>query len=93
MKTSADAKQNIQIVKRDAMIEEVSRLMQRENLGVVLVVENGVVIGTVTDRDVAIPGLLSDKDPKRITAWDVMTPLPDGCLGRAMRQSELHVME
>lgn len=61
--------------------------MQRENVSIVVVVETGIVIGTVTDRDIAMKCLLSGKLPGAITAFDVMTLQPDGCIGKAMRRA------
>lgn len=83
----------LQIVSRDTPVSEVLRTMQREGVSIVIVVENGVLIGTVTDRDIAMKALLTGKPLGEITAFDVMTRQPDGCIGKAMRQSELHIME
>ena len=83
----------LQIVSRDTRISEVLHTMQRESASIVLVVENGVLIGTVTDRDIAMKALLTGKPTEEMTAYDVMTLQPGGCIGKAMRQSELHIME
>ncbi len=83
----------LQTVTRGTFANDVLGIMQRENVSIVLVVEGGVVIGTVTDRDIAMKCLLSGKLPGAITAFDVMTLQPDGCIGKAMRQAELHIME
>jgi len=83
----------LQIVSRDTPVAEVLRTMQEKNVSMVIVVENAVLIGTVTDRDIAMKALLAGKPPAEITAYDVMTLQPDGCIGKAMRQSELHIME
>lgn len=83
----------LQTVTRGTFANDVLGIMQRENVSVILVVEGGVVIGTVTDRDIALKCLLSGTLPGAITAFDVMTLRPDGCIGKAMRQAELHIME
>lgn len=85
--------QKLQTVARDTPVFEDLQTMERENVSVVIVVENGVLIGTLTDRDIAMKALLTGTPPGEIIAYDVMTLQPDGCIGKAMRQSELHIME
>ncbi len=83
----------LQTVTRGTFANDVLDIMQRENVSIVVVVETGVVIGTVTDRDIAMKCLLSGKLPGAITAFDVMTLQPDGCIGKAMRRAELPIVE
>lgn len=88
-----DRKQSpLQIVSRDTAVEEILQIMERRNVSAVLVLENGVVVGTVTDRDIAMKALLCGKAPSAIVAYDVMTAQVDGCIGKALR-SELHILE
>ncbi|WFR94922.1 CBS domain-containing protein [Rhizobium tumorigenes] len=83
----------LQTVTRGTFANDVLEIMQRENVSIVVVVDTGAIIGTVTDRDIAMKCLLSGKLPGAITAFDVMTLQPDGCIGKAMRRAELHIME
>jgi len=52
---------------------ELAKLMRDEDIGAIPIGENDKLIGMVTDRDIAIRGLANVKDPKKLTARDVMT--------------------
>jgi CBS domain-containing protein len=81
------------VVERNTTIDEIAHIMRCHGIDTVLVVENGVLIGSVTDRDLAIKGLASGLHPRSRTAWDVMTPTPDRCLGESIRRAGLHLPE
>lgn len=78
------------VVERTTTIDEIAHIMRRDGIDTVLVVENGVLIGSVTDRDLAIKGLAPGLHPRARTAWDVLTPTPDRCLAESIRRAELH---
>jgi CBS domain-containing protein len=59
-----------------ASIAQVSALMRDENVGSVVIQDDGKPVGLVTDRDVAIRVTAEGEDPTDITAADVMTPDP-----------------
>jgi CBS domain-containing protein len=54
-------------------LTELAKLMRDEDIGAIPIGENDKLIGMVTDRDIAIRGLADGKDPKKLTARDVMT--------------------
>lgn len=81
------------VVERTTSIDEIAHIMRRHSIDTVLVVENGVLIGSVTDRDLAIKGLAPGLHPRARTAWDVMTPIPDRCLGESIRRAGAHISE
>jgi len=67
---------------RDTTVQEAAALMRDNDCGSIPVVENtssNRLIGTVTDRDLAIRGLAAGKGPD-ILVRDVMTPDPVTCV-------------
>ncbi len=65
---------NVTTARTDTPIAEVSRLMRSEDIGAVLVVDpNGKLEGIVTDRDIVVRGLTSDKNEAELVAGDCMS--------------------
>lgn len=54
-------------------ITDVARLMEDENVGSVVIVEDERPLGIVTDRDLAIEVIAHGTDPATLTAGDVMS--------------------
>jgi len=54
-------------------VSSIAKIMKADNLGAMPVVENGKVIGIVTDRDLVIQALADGIDPGAMTARQVMT--------------------
>jgi CBS domain-containing protein len=50
--------------------------MRRENIGSVVIQENGAPIGIVTDRDLALRVIAEERDPADVTVDKVMSPFP-----------------
>ena len=57
-------------------VVEAARLMQRENVGAVLVVDHARLVGIFTERDALFRVLAAARDPATTTLGDVMTPQP-----------------
>lgn len=57
-------------------LPDVARLMDRENVGSVVIVEEDRPVGIVTDRDVAMEVVARGEDPTLHSAVDVMTADP-----------------
>ncbi|HEY7913479.1 MAG TPA: CBS domain-containing protein [Blastocatellia bacterium] len=65
---------NVTTARTDTPIAEVSRLMKTEDIGAVLVLDqNGKLEGIVTDRDIVVRGLTSDKNEAELVAADCMS--------------------
>jgi CBS domain-containing protein len=65
---------NVTTVRRDTPISEVARIMKDEDIGAVPVIgEDGRLEGIVTDRDLVVRGLNSEKDEAELRAEDCMT--------------------
>ena len=60
-------------VEASATVQEAAQLMDREDIGAVLVVENGNVQGIVTDRDIAVRAVAKGSDPSQTSVREVCT--------------------
>lgn len=57
----------------DTPVTEIAQLMDEEDVGSVVIVEDERPRGIVTDRDLAMEVLVHERDPSSLTAADVMT--------------------
>ncbi len=65
---------NVTTCRRDTPITEVARIMRDEDIGAVPVIANdGKLDGIITDRDIIVSGLNSDKNDAEIRAEDCMS--------------------
>jgi CBS domain-containing protein len=65
--------ENPKTVEASATLREAAKLMDSDDVGAVLVVENGEVQGIVTDRDIVVRGIAKDKDPDDTSVREVAT--------------------
>jgi CBS domain-containing protein len=82
-------------VEADASVIEAARIMRDEDTGIVPVTENGRLVGTVTDRDIAVRVLAEGKDPqsttvREIASTDLVTVDPQQELDEALRLMARH---
>ena len=63
-------------VEPDATLGEVAVLMKQEDCGSIPVVEDGRLVGIVTDRDIVIRGVAAGSDPKTQRVSTVMSADP-----------------
>jgi len=52
-------------------VNEAARLLQREDVGSVPVVENGHLLGILTDRDIVLRAVAENREPTTVTAGDI----------------------
>lgn len=69
-------------VKESTNLVDAARAMRDRDIGDLIVVRNGEILGMVTDRDIVIRGLAKGGDPKTMTvgeicSTDVVTVAPD----------------
>jgi CBS domain-containing protein len=57
-------------------ILEACRWLEQQQIGCLLVEEQGALCGMLTDRDIALRVTGRGRDPGQTTVWDVMTPNP-----------------
>src|SRR5436309_1270770 len=84
---------NPKSVEASATLKEAAELMAKENIGNVLVVENGEVQGIVTDRDIVVRGIAKGEDPndasvREVATTDVEALSPDDSVEDAVKRME-----
>lgn len=57
----------------DTPVATIAKTMKERDVGAVPIVENGKVVGMVTDRDITIRGLAANPDIAKLKAKDVMS--------------------
>jgi CBS domain-containing protein len=57
----------------DAPLSALAKTMKSKDIGAVPIVEQGKLVGMVTDRDIAVRALADGKDVGQLTAKDVMS--------------------
>lgn len=71
-------------------VTDVAKVMTRENVGPIPVVEGGRLVGVVTDRDLVVRVLAEGRDPEKTTVGEVATSSietvsPEANLDEALR--------
>lgn len=84
--------QNPTTVDASATIQEAAQLMDREDIGNVLVVENGEVQGIATDRDIVVRVLAKGNGPdasvREACSTDLQALRPDDSIDDAIKKME-----
>ena len=78
------------IISSDATLQDAAREMQSDDIGAVLVTDNGDVAGILTDRDIVVRAVAEGRDPSSTTVGDVATRdvttlTPDSSVDDAIR--------
>ncbi len=86
---------NPRSIESDQPVVEAAKIMRDEDVGLVPVVEGERLVGTVTDRDIAIRVIAEQKDPssvriQEIASTDLVTVDPQQDLGEALRLMARH---
>jgi CBS domain-containing protein len=73
----------------DATVAEAAKVMAREDVGPVPIVEDGRLVGLVTDRDIVVRVVAEGRDPnattvKEIASTELVTVSPDDDLDEAL---------
>lgn len=82
--------ENPSTVEASATLTEAANLMAKEDIGDVLVVENGELQGILTDRDIVVKGIaqgnsVDDTSVRECCSTDVATVAPDASLEDAIQ--------
>jgi CBS domain-containing protein len=82
-------------IQADRPAAEAAKLMKYVDAGMIPVMENGNLLGTVTDRDIAIRLVAEGKDPRstpvrEIATSDIVTIDPDRDLAEALELMAKH---
>ncbi|GGB68965.1 CBS domain-containing protein [Fictibacillus barbaricus] len=82
---------NIQSCSNQDSLQEVASKMEAQNIGAVPVVENGQVVGMVTDRDLAIRGLTNgSSNVSQVMSNNIVTIASDASLEEASALMSQH---
>jgi CBS domain-containing protein len=84
-----------QTVQADSPATEAAKLMKEADAGMIPVVEDGRLLGAVTDRDIVLRVVAEGKDPRSTTAreiasTDLVTVEPDQDLDEALKLMAHH---
>jgi CBS domain-containing protein len=82
-------------VSPDAPVADASRIMRDEDTGIVPIVEDGKLIGTITDRDIVVRLIAEGRDAssatvRDIASTDLVTVDPQQDLDEALRLMAQH---
>ncbi len=74
----------------DATLQDAAREMQSDDIGAVLVTDNGGVAGILTDRDIVVRAVAEGRDPSStkvadVATRDVKTLTPDSSVDDAIK--------
>jgi CBS domain-containing protein len=82
-------------IQADRPASEAAKKMKEADAGMIPVMDNGNLLGTVTDRDIALRVVAEGKDPQsttvgEIASKDVVTVQPDESLDDALQKMAKH---
>ncbi len=93
MKVKDAMHKGVQWVAPDLPLPAIAQKMQKYDVGIIPVGENDRLVGMVTDRDIAVRGVVDGKDPSKLTAKDVMTKGVVWCHDTDALEDAAHMME
>jgi len=64
------------ILRPESTCAEAAAVMKREDCGSLPVVDDGSLVGIVTDRDIVLRAVAEKKDPQRLAVSEIMTSDP-----------------
>jgi CBS domain-containing protein len=73
MKVTSVMTSNVECIAPDATLQETAQRMKALDVGFLPVCENDILIGTITDRDIAIRSVAEGHDIRKTKARDVMS--------------------
>ena len=82
-------------IQADQPVVQAAKLMKDADAGMIPVMENGNLLGTVTDRDIALRVVAEGKDPqattvREVATTDIVTIEPDRDLAEALQLMAKH---
>jgi CBS domain-containing protein len=88
-------KSSPETVQSSSTAVDAAKRMKQADAGMIPVVENGKLVGTVTDRDIAVRVVAEGKDPQtttvgEIASKEVVTVQPDNDLSEALKLMARH---
>ena len=83
----------IRIAEPDEKLPHAAKKMRTQNIGALPVVENGKLIGMLTDRDIAIRAVGANKDPSTVFVRDIMSDECFWCAENEQLDDAVRIME
>jgi len=82
-------------IQADRPVAEAAKMMKEADAGMIPVMDNGNLLGTITDRDIALRVVAEGKDPqstpvREIASTNVVTIEPDQDLDEALQLMAKH---
>jgi len=74
--SSVMRRRNLLTARRDISVAEAARRMAKKNVGAVVVIEDGRLVGIFTERDVVFRVVARGLDPAQTRVGEAMTPSP-----------------
>jgi CBS domain-containing protein len=81
------------VVRPDAMISEAAKMMKQYDIGMLPVCDGQRLVGSVTDRDLAIRAIADGRNPLSTKVSDIMTPKVSWCYDDQELEDAAQVME
>lgn len=83
----------IRIAEPEEMLPHAAKKMRTQNIGALPVVEDGKLIGMLTDRDIAIRAVGDNKDPATVAVRDIMSDECFWCAENEQLDDAVRIME
>lgn len=83
----------IRIAEPDEALPHAARKMRSQNIGALPVIENGELIGILTDRDIAVRAVGDGKDPASVKVRDIMSEDCFWCSETEELEDAVRIME
>ncbi len=83
---------DVECVSPDMSLTDIGKTMRDQEIGCVLVKENGQLIGIITDRDMTCRVIANGLNPTTITATAIMSKPVSHCFDDALLVDAAHIM-
>jgi CBS domain-containing protein len=93
MKVKDVMSRDVQVASADTSLVAAARLMRQQGIGFLPVVENGIVVGVVTDRDMVMRGIAEGRNMGMATVGEIMTPAMMWCYADEVLTEAAQMME
>jgi len=84
---------NPHVVRPDAMISEAAKMMKQHNIGMLPVCDGQRLVGSITDRDLAVRAIAEGRNPLATKVSDIMTPNVFWCYDDQELEEAAQLME
>jgi CBS domain-containing protein len=81
------------VIRPDAMISEAAKMMKQHDIGMLPVCDGQSLVGSITDRDLAVRAVAGARDPSSTKVRDVMTPDVFWCYDDQSLEEAAQLME